>query len=270
MRVRQCKELFRQITKEFFPRAMVIWGRQSRIAKPKLPLVSLTPGNVRRPPFPVIKVIDTVPVAFYPSDMDITVDLFTHGTPVVEKGKTVAYEDTALDDMIAYANFLGSHYVIDWCFANDVSISIEGDARSLTGIVNDSNYEYRAQLDLRFSFTQKAIGYAGAMDEKSVKYPMDRDVWIGTQDPGYDPDTDPDVYVNPEDPGTVYVPVVIPDTDSTTGNPEGQRPGTDDAYRNAKVIPTFTPLDSGGGSQDLVDEYIGYFTEADPQEEEYE
>ncbi len=287
MRSREARELFRQLTRTFFPKATVIFGRQSRAAKSRLPLVSITPGAVTRATFPVQKQADDTPLAFYPSQMRIAVDLFTHGSPIREGNRIVAYENTAMDDMLAFADFLYSQSAIDWCHQQDVAIILDRPVQDLTGIVNDDNYEYRARLELTFHFTQMAVGYAGVLEESSVRYPHDRDEWVeehtdpegggegggegGSEgsDPQYDPTKDPDVYIDPTDPGTVYVPVPPADKQSTVGRPGGNQTDND-PYHRTRVIPTFKPLDSGGGSQELADEYLGYFTEAAITEEESE
>ena len=117
MRVSQAKELFRSLTAQYFDGAEVTFTRQSRAAKPRIPLVTITPGNVKRPLAPVYKEIDGEVVGYYLSRISMQVDLFTNGLPVVddETGQTVAYENTAMDDMLAFADFLNSQYAIEWC-----------------------------------------------------------------------------------------------------------------------------------------------------------
>ena len=171
MRVSQAKELFRSLTVRYFTGAEVTFTRQSRVAKPQLPLVTLTIGNVQRPLDPPCKWIDGEPVGYYPSRLSIQVDLFTHGAPVNddETGETVAYENTAMDDMLAFADFLGSPYVVGWCHRNDTTVLIDGEIRDLTGLVNDNNYEFRAQMSVLFFFTQQTVGHAAVLSESSVQ-----------------------------------------------------------------------------------------------------
>ncbi len=149
------KELFRYITADFFSGYMVIFTNQSRIAKPSIPLVTIQPGNVKRPNAANYDVVDGVMIGYYLSTITFTVDLFTNGTPITNgDGRIVAYENTAMDEILAFANYLNGIKCVALCNANDVSIMIESDAQDLTGIVNDNNYEYRARLEVLFSFTQ--------------------------------------------------------------------------------------------------------------------
>ena len=150
MRVGQAKELFRALTQQYFGGANVVFANQSRTAKQKVPLVVLTPGNVHRPQAPNYTFVDGEVVGHYLSRFSITVDLFTNGSPVVDEvsGKTVAYEDNAVDDMLSFADFLNSEHTVQWSHQNDVSILIDGDVLNLTGIVNDTSYEFRSRLTL--------------------------------------------------------------------------------------------------------------------------
>ena len=110
MRVGQAKELFRSLAKEYFAEAQVVFANQSRTPMQAIPLVVITPGNVNRPTHPNYEVVDGVLVGNYLSRFSLTVDLFSNGAPVIdeETGETVAYEDNAEDDLLAFVDFLNS------------------------------------------------------------------------------------------------------------------------------------------------------------------
>lgn len=177
MRVKTARELFRQITKAYFSKSSVIFAQQSRAAKPKLNLVVITPGVVRRPYMANYGNSGAELIGSYETRMSITVDYFCHGLAIVDEstGATVAYENTAMDELIGFANYLNSKYVTDWCYLNDVAITIDDDAQDLTGIVNDNNYEYRARLSVQFYFTQRAVGQAAIASvpgDDVIRYPV--------------------------------------------------------------------------------------------------
>lgn len=227
MRVSQAKELFRSLTAQYFANAEVTFTRQSRAAKPQIPLVTITPGNVKRPLSPVYKEEDGVLIGHYLSRIGMTVDLFTHGLPVVddETGRTVAYENTAMDDMLCFADFLNSQHTVEWCHEHDVSILIDGDAQDLTGLVNDNNYEFRSRLVVLFFFTQKAVGHSATLLEESVQYPASER-----------------------------------DTESISGQ-------FGDKGESGSVVPKFEQTSSGGGTEELAREETGYFTEVEIKED---
>lgn len=239
MRVNKVKELFHKLTEEYFSAATVVFANQSRQPKGDLPLVVISCGNVNRPQHITRDNVDGTLVGNYQSRLAVTVDLFTKGLPIIDEntGKTVAYADSALDDILAFADFIGSEYATEWCDAYDITISLDGDAQNLTGVVNNSSYEYRSRLSFFVYFTQKTIDSAAVASEESILYP--------TENGGYTPE------------------IPIPTT-STTGNY-----GSDEetAAENAVVEKMFTTTPSGGGNSELTDKEIGYFTEAEIREE---
>lgn len=242
MRLRDAKDLFWGLTKEFYDTASVIWGRQSRIAKPTVPLVSITTKNVKRQSFPHVSVVDGVLVSSFQVQMSLTVDLFTHGKEIKDGETILAYEDTALNDMMNYASFLGSHYVLNWCHNNNITILVEGDAQDMTRLVNDDNYEYRSQLNISLYYTEYAVGETNSLLEDSILYKkvVDNEV--------------------------KYLPGEPRDEFSETGS--GTQKYKDP--QDEKIDPQFEKDSSEGGTQKLADEITGYFTEAEIKEEEFD
>lgn len=239
MRVTEARELFRQLTAKYFAGATVTFSNQSRAAKPRVPLVTITPGPVRRPTSANYCLTDDEVVGHYLSRISFQVDLFTHGSPIVdeETGQTVAYENTAMDDMLSFADFLNSDYTVRWCHVKDVSILIDGDVQDLTGVVNDTNYEYRARMSVLLYFTQKTVGPAAVLAESSVQYP--------------------------DDEGN-YTPEPPLETESPTNGYKTEAVKKEEA---AIVEPTFEETSSGGGTEELAKERTGYFTEVEIKEE---
>lgn len=244
MRVSQAKELFRQLVSSYFAGAEVTFTRQSRVAKPQIPLVTLTPGNVKRPLAPVYKMVDGVLVGHYASQISIQVDLFTRGSPVVDgkTGRIVAHENTAIDDMMYFADFLNSPHTIEWCHKHDVAILIDRDAQDLTGLVNDNNYEFRSRMSVMFYFTQKSIGHSAILSEGSIQYPTGE----------MNPDTGEAIYTQDEP----------EEKESTSGQFDGASEDTADI-----IVPKFEETSSGGGTKELAEQETGYFTEVDIKEE---
>lgn len=229
MRLSNVKELFQALTQRYFAGASVVFAQQSRVAKPEIPLVTLNFGNVKRHWDAMQYNADGEPVAAYPSRVSVVVDLFTHGAPVKDdEGAVIAHEDTAMDDMLAYLDFLGSQFVIDWCNRNDLSVLVEGDVQDLTGVVNDNNYEFRSRLNLWIYFTHMTAGHAFVLDEDSIQYPT------GEEDEEGEP---------------IYSPVMPPVDSSTDEEPD------------PVIVPVVKPTPSGGGSEELARLETEYFTE---------
>lgn len=171
MNAAEAKEAIRQLTALYFRGAKVTFTKQSFAVKPTAPLVTLTSGPIRRPRNPPVKVIDGRPVSFYPATMLIQIDLFTHGRKkVLKRGQTPVLENTAEDDMLAFADFLNSDFAIQWCHERDLSVLVPDTVEDLTDLINDTNYAYRARMELQIGFTMTAIGYTGGLSPESVKH----------------------------------------------------------------------------------------------------
>ncbi len=159
MNISYAKELFRTITKEHFGNTTtVIFANQSRQPKPNIPLVTIALGTPGRPlSAPVAEEEDGL-VSNYPTSVKMVVDLFTNGKDVLDGTTVIGHEDTSVDEMYAFKDFLESEYTIEWCHANDVAIGFDGDVVPMTGIVNDSTYEFRSRLTVIFYFTHRTVG----------------------------------------------------------------------------------------------------------------
>ena len=60
--------------------------------------------------------------------------------------------------------------MIPWCHERDLSIIVPNTVEDLTGLINDTNYEYRAMMEVQIGFTMTAIGYTGVMSPESIKH----------------------------------------------------------------------------------------------------
>ena len=174
----------------------------------------------------------------------MTVDFFTKGSPLTNENDIVfAYEDTAVDDLLSFVDFVNSKYTVAWCKKHDISIAVEGDIQPLTGVVNDTSYEFRARVVFVIYFTQKAIGFAPVFSEDSIKYPTGNFDELGN--PIYSPekpeDTESVVGSSKDETGDLIIDKVVEDS-----------PGT------------------GGRNEDLANEDVGYFTQVEITEEETE
>lgn len=221
MNVREARKLVYDLLALYFQGADIAYSRQPNAVKPSAPLVTLSTVSVSRPSNPPTETVDGHPVSYYPVTMALQVDLYTKGSPVeVSPGRSVPLENTALSDMMEFANFLGSEFVVNWSHRNDVALYVNGDVRDTTALINNASYQFRSTLELTLNFTQKAIGYTGILDPASIKH--------------------------------------------TT--PEGEAEG-DDQAPDVYVEPEFKPTPSGGGTTELAEETIGYFTEVEIKEE---
>ena len=171
MDIAEAKNLVYGLLNQFFTGASVLHAKQSNAVKPSAPLVTLTVVSTKRALYPPQKMVDGVPVSYYPTTLMFQVDLYTRGSPVSDRpGFSVTMENTALNDLIGFANFVSSEYVLAWCNEHDISLSPAAEARDTTELLNDASYQFRATLELEMGFTHKAVGYTHLLAPSSIKH----------------------------------------------------------------------------------------------------
>ncbi len=232
MNTREARELVYELMALFFSGADVLNSKQSHAVKSESPLITLTAIAIKRPQNPPTVIIGGVPVSYHPTTLMLQADLYTKGAPVeIAPGYTVPMENTALNDLVEFCNFVNSEYVANWSQGHDVALAVNGQVMDTTSLINGAGYEFRATVELTLGFTEQAVGYTGILDPYSIKYrPQEGKP-------------------NPDDPGD--------------RPPGGDVSGGDTGQTEAYIEPEFTPSASGGGSEELAKESIGYFTEAE-------
>lgn len=251
----------KNIVKKYFAAANVGYSKRSSSVTPQGPFVRITTGTPVRDLFPVERMANDRLVKYYQTRLPVQIDLFTNG----EEGEPdengfVQMEDTAVDDLTDFLDYLESHYVQHWCDRINASFTVNGDVQPLTGLVTDTDYQFRAMVELTFCFVHKAVGYAGIQGEDSIKHPGE---------PGFPGDTDPGEPQGPGEttPGTPQEPGETSPPEqpgvSPPANGDGSEPGyvvPDDTEDGVTVVPEYKPTSSGGRSEELVNAETGYFT----------
>jgi hypothetical protein len=243
---------------EYFGGATITWGKVKGVS-PNVPQVVLNMGTVTRSYQPITQHVGEVLVQSYPSKTTLQVDLYTKGAPSnTDPGMTAAFENTAVNDMTDFLNFINSEYVGDWCEINDVSI-LCNTVSDLTELLNDVVWDYRAMLELELGFMQSAVGRTGTSYEQGVAH-------YENGRPKYDVTTGMPLYDNGQPmydengnaldrygnllPAGVPAPLPPPEYDDD-GNP---------------IIPGVQSTPSGGRTPELAGQYTGWFEQVDDPE----
>ena len=217
----------------------IVWGKTKPV-NPNSPMVSLGLAQVLRPYRPARRYVDGIVHDSYPSGTVLRVDLFTKGAPTTdEPNVTARYENTAVNDLSDFANFLNSVYADHWSGRNGITIRTR-TVQDLTAINNETSWQYRALLEVDVGFMQNAAGHTATGHEGGV--PLH-----GNGTPMFDGDgyaLDPDGNRPADGTGLPLPPLPV----GADGTPE---------YPKAPTTP------SGGGSQSLADDFTGYFTEVE-------
>jgi len=211
----------------------IVWGKTKPV-NPNSPMIALEMGPIDRARRPITLYVEAIPVNCYPAKTTLRIDMFTKGTPVINKpGIASSSINTALSDLTDFVNFLMSAHVDHWSYNNGISIQVGQDIQDLTQLINVTSWDYRAMVELEIGFTQNAVGYAGIMHEGGVPY-------HSNGRPKYDDEG----YPLDEDGNRIGPQLPI--------GPDG-RP----------LYPGYEANASGGGSQDLANQYTGWFEEVE-------
>lgn len=249
----EAKRCFRDITARYFKEANVIYANQSHAVKPtSKPLVTIAFGNIKRPLNPPTILTDGHPVSYYPTSVPVTLNLFTHGRRIeIAKGITPAMEDTAAEDLADFLSFLNSEMTIQFCGENDIAIIIPNDVQTLSGIINDVAYEYRARAEVELRFTSVAAGYSGTLPAESVS--VERKGTAPEQVGG-------STGTAPEQSGGSTG--VIPEQGEKSGGfgTFGNTELFENTNSSEVVVPKAKTSPSGGNNEDFLDEEDYYFT----------
>jgi hypothetical protein len=240
---RELKNAIFSFVSDYFAAATVIWGRNTAV-NPRNPMITLHMGNVSRTYVPMTHAVNGVPTHIYPSATTVQVDLFTKGAELVETPDvTAAREDTAVDDLVMFVNYINSLHGQEWCVKNDVTI-LANQVHNLTDVINDTSWDYRAMVELEVRFMQSAVGFAATMWEGGMPY------YSNAQ-----PQFDEDGYALDKNGDRLY-----------DGEGSPIRLPLDDG--GVPILPDVEPTTSGGGSQELADQSTGWFEQVEITEEE--
>ena len=183
MTQRELKEKLYDIVAIFFAaldkKGSIIWGKTKPV-NPASPMVSLGLAQVQRPYRPARRYINGIPYDSYPSNTMLSVDLFTKGAPATdEPNVTSRNENTAVNDLTDFANFINSVYVDHWSGRNGISLKVR-TIQDLTALINDTSWQYRALLEIDVGFMQTSVGYTGTNFERGIEFDRDGNP-IGTR-----------------------------------------------------------------------------------------
>ena len=236
MTVGELRETIRQVVKRYFVGASVKWIDENNI-KPTGPLVTLQLQNIQRELFSIDENRQGRAVKLWHTHAMLDVNLYTPGAVGnAQPGIRPKAENTALNDMQDFINYMDSDYVYGILGPLDVTILPEGMAQDVSELVDNSKYEYRAMQEFTVDFIQNAAGVSGILHipakEESGKDPANPDIPV-----------DPDKPSNPDHPS-----------------------GPDDLEPALPDPSTWKPTASGGGSKELAEADTGWFEAAEVEE----
>lgn len=157
MNINGIRSAIYEITHRYFAGATVAWG-ETNMTKPSLPFITLKLGDVRRELFPIMKYKNGVQHYYFPSQVRLTVNLFTRGKKTLQGADTAIREDTSENDLMEFVTFVSSDWFISWENSKNIYIRPDGPVRNMSALTNDMNWEYRAVAEFIVAYTEEASG----------------------------------------------------------------------------------------------------------------
>lgn len=165
MKLETLKQHLRSIVKEYFDGADVAWAGQ-KAAKRQLPFVTLKIVSVSRSLMPIEEDDDGSPVNSFLSRAMLEVQLFTKGAASPLGGAALVNTDnTAVNDMADFVNYMSSFYANDKAFNLNISVLPEGAVQDISALLNNVQNEYRAMQEFVVDFIQEAREATGIASE---------------------------------------------------------------------------------------------------------
>lgn len=151
MSIERMQYLLAQITSKYFAFATVVWANGAEV-KAKVPFVTLKLGDPKRT---ARYLVNEYGERYYQMSCTLEVNLYTEGAKV---GMT--YMNTAVPDLIDFANYMESDAVTERFSIEDMSI-IFNTVRDLSELVDARKYQYRAMAEFTLSFVTMADNIYG-------------------------------------------------------------------------------------------------------------
>lgn len=171
MKIEEAKKYAREIVASYFGDDHVFFANNKMALRPE-PYITVGFLGNRRQSF-AGKIVDKE--GFQNHYREITlhceVNLYTKGKDVsFGKGEPV-YENTSLEDMDAFLDFIESDASVEDLDRHDCAIVVSSEVRDLAGLQqNSTHYQYRSNLEFDLHFTDESHGLYGQnnVDEKRI------------------------------------------------------------------------------------------------------
>lgn len=147
----ELKDSLWDIIARYFNGAEVVWA-ETNSPRPSLPFITLKTGSIRRHLHPTSETGKNGSYQrYFDTSTILEVNLYTKGAePGYAPGEIVSMENTAVGDLNDFVNYMSSEYVQGIVDDLGITITLMGDVRDVSGLLNDTSHEYRA-MEIRKS-----------------------------------------------------------------------------------------------------------------------
>lgn len=182
MDVKELKELLFSTCENFFGSTNIRWAGEASEAPP-LPLVTLRTDSLNKATFPFDEKFNEEGqfVEYYNADIMFEVKGYSKGyVGNVEDYVIKSAENTAINDLQQFADYITSIEMIEQLRKFNVSMTQEGPVRDTSVVKSGSRYEYSAMVEYKINFILDSVD-SSRLSENTLtdKIPEGMDVDIG-------------------------------------------------------------------------------------------
>ncbi len=165
MKMSELRSVVKNLVKTYWQGATIVEAKQTN-TQPPMPYVTLGWGKLIMATFS--NTIDEESEAI-DCRIRLTVNLYTDGKARTKKNNTTTnYENTAIEDMMSFVDYLSSEYALAYMVENNISILQDGLLEDLSDLETDTQYRYRAIAEFIVSFQNERTGYYGISSDTIV------------------------------------------------------------------------------------------------------
>ena len=152
--IKECRSYLYKVVSRFFAHATVIWAEQIN-TKPKAPYVTLKVMSPSQQFFPTRQDAEGSQREII---LHIEINLYTQGRRVSGSGQSANYENTSIEDMHDFTNYLESEYTLDDLVAHNVTFIPTTQPKDLSYIENSTQFRYRSMIEADVTFVENNSG----------------------------------------------------------------------------------------------------------------
>lgn len=158
MTISQAQQRLYEVIRDFYGTEHVFWAGAKMTTRPS-PYCTIQFLNTDWEDHPVKAMEGENWVTHRDINCPVDINLYTKGKTLSESAFDLSYGNTALNDLSTLAAYLESDGITEEL--GEMSVAIEIKPKDVSALLKESQYQYRAMMELRVGFTDKEYGRYG-------------------------------------------------------------------------------------------------------------
>lgn len=158
MTIDKAQQKVYEIVRDFYGADYVTWAG-AKVTRPPTPYITIQFLDAKRDQFPVKQMDGENWVTYMDVSCPVDINLYTKGATVTGEGTDIAYGNTALSDLSYFADYICSDAITE--DTDEMTILIEQQPKDMSALLKESQYQYRAMMQLRVNFKTATYGRYG-------------------------------------------------------------------------------------------------------------